>query len=495
MTRTSTQGAALSIKKQSRRLTMLGCATLFGLVGALVTPSSATATGSGPTGGAGRHGSVVVGRSTRAVSFPVRVRTAGEALLRLTARAPGADWAVAGKESAVVAVLVDGRLATDLVIPSAEPMQRQVGLGPLTRGRHRVTIRFDAAATPSGVDRAILSALRLNVVHRRAPGFDVAAHAPIVIGRTLPLLGSPNQNATTDVPLIAWHESKPAATAGHVVVEYSVIWSNEDGGTDTPALMARWGRTTDIEWIYRVELDEHGDRVPGSDVYQAPNHATLQFAGRYVGDHPVLQICTENNNMCDQVTADARLRFLLGTDETRPSDRAREVLMDRNPWTYPVMAAEQVREHKIEAIPDPATPAVGDQRTYVWIEVDKDTGTAAGTGSAPGLSLGVRLKGSPVLYRSDHDRPDWSIARDDPAATTVELPAGTTAADIAEIVALRQPTGVGDNGAPVHVTSLNRAFFLDREYRPGQSFLATKLDLTLTADHPAAPVYSAAALG
>ena len=37
-----------------------------------------------------------------------------------------------------------------------------------------------------------------------------------------------------------------------------MIWSNEDGGTNTPALMARWGRTTDIEWIYRVVLDRAG---------------------------------------------------------------------------------------------------------------------------------------------------------------------------------------------------------------------------------------------
>jgi hypothetical protein len=205
-----------------------------------------------------------------------------------------------------------------------------------------------------------------------------------------------------------------------------------------------------------------------------------------------LQTCTENNNMCDQITADATLRFLLDTSATRPADRAREILMDQNPWTYPVMAAEQVREGKIEAIADPATAAVGDQRTYLWIEVDKDTGTPSATGSAPGLSLGVRLKGDRVLYRSDHDRPDWSIARDDPAATTVELPAGTSAADIAEIIALPQPTGLGDNGAPVTVTSINRAFFLDQKYLPGTSFAAKRLAVTLTPGSPAAPILSSA---
>jgi hypothetical protein len=488
----------MSIEQHCRKLMILWGAALVGVASALATPAAATASPDPQVSriAASAHGGkIVVGRSARAVSFPIRSRVAGEGLLSLTVRAPGSDWAVTGRESAVVAVFLDDRRVTDLVIPSADPTERQIGLGPISRGPHRVTFRFDTAATPRGVNQAILSKLLLRVVDPQAQRFAVAAHAPIVIGRTVPALGSPYQNATTDVPLIAWHETGPAATAGHVVVEYSVIWSNEDGGTDTPALMARWGRTTDIEWIYRVELDEHGERVPGSDVYQAANHATLQFTGSYLGSHPVLQTCTENNNMCDRVSADAKLRFLLGTEQTRPADRAREVLMDRNPWTYPVMAAEQVREGKIEAISDPATPTVGDQRTYLWIEVDKDTGTSGGTGSAPGLSLGVRLKGDPVLYRSDHDRPDWSIARDDPAATTVELPAGTTAADLAEIVAVRQPTGVADNGAPVHVTSLNRAFFLDETYLPGRSFLAKRLDVSVTADSPTASLFTATGAG
>ena len=57
-----------------------------------------------------------------------------------------------------------------------------------------------------------------------------------------------------------------------------MIWSNEDGGTNTPALMARWGRTTDIEWIYRVVLAPDGRIV--SEHYQAPNHETKAFTGR-----------------------------------------------------------------------------------------------------------------------------------------------------------------------------------------------------------------------
>jgi hypothetical protein len=449
----------------------------------------------GAAASAGQRGSTaLLLRGGPAATVLFHAARAGEATVALTARAPGADWAVAGREAAVVTVRVDGRLASDLVIPAATPIPDTLFLGAVGAGWHRLSLRLSATATPRRLPLAVVTGVRVTVTTAAGAGFAVLAHTPIVVGRTLPELGSPYQNATTDTPLLAWHESRPAATAGHQIVEYSIVWSNEDGGTDTPALMARWGRTTDIEWIYRVELDGHGQRVAGSDVFQAPNHATLAFTGTYAGTHPVLQTCTSNNNMCDQVTpADAPMRFALAADETRPADRAREVAMDRHPWTYRVMAGEQLREGKIESPSDPGSDAVGDQRTYLYLEVKKATGAATGVGAPPGLTVGIRLAGDPTVYRSDHSHPDWSIARDDPAATTIELPAGTTPADVVQVVGIRQPLalGVGDNGAPVTVTSINRAFFLGSDYQPGASFLATPLTVTLTPDQPQAPLWSA----
>lgn len=269
-----------------------------------------------------------------------------------------------------------------------------------------------------------------------------------------------------------------------------MVWSNEDGGTDTPALMARWGRTTDIEWIYRVEVDASGRRVDGTAVYQAPMHLTLKFTGRYEGDHPLLQTCTQNNNMCDVSSPDPPLRFLLDAAGTRPDGRAREVVMDREPWTYRIAAQEMVREKKIENPSDPATREVGDQRTYLFVEFAKTTGAATGSGSVPGVALGVRLKSDPSrLYRSDHDEPTWSIDRDGAVATTVELPEGTRVSDIAGIEALRRPTGTGDNGAPATVTSINRGFFLDDSFLPQPSSVEWKGSVTLTQANPSAVLW------
>ena len=41
-------------------------------------------------------------------------------------------------------------------------------------------------------------------------------------------------------------------------LRYSVVFSNEDGGTPSDRLMATWGRLTDIEYVYAVERDTDG---------------------------------------------------------------------------------------------------------------------------------------------------------------------------------------------------------------------------------------------
>ena len=88
-----------------------------------------------------------------------------------------------------------------------------------------------------------------------------------------------------------WYEIVPTARGRQY--RYSVIFSNEDGGTQTDRLMATWGRTTDIEFIYGVEVDGSGqDRrrgIPG------PGHEVPAFKGQHEGRHPLLWVSTDNN--------------------------------------------------------------------------------------------------------------------------------------------------------------------------------------------------------
>jgi hypothetical protein len=428
-------------------------------------------------------------------------RKSGEALFDLTASAPGTDWGKTGSESAVVTVTLDGKYNQDVVLFAGEQrFTYQLALGTVSPGRHTVEVAFNPEKSPAGATGAQIHNLSTQVVPAKDPAALAYQYSPILYGRDLPEIPGHYENNYTDVPLLMYHTTSTDPASGNTTIEYTVIWSNEDGGTNTPALMARWGRSTDIEWIYRVTLDPQGNIV--SEFYQAPNHETLPFTGAKEGNHPLLQTSTSNNNLT-QVTDPALssgYRFFMDPSQTLPDNRAREVVMDENPWSYQIMAKELVREGKIEANPKPSTPEVSDQRNYLYIEIDKDTtyATPPAQGNWVGTAVAVKLKGDHRWYTSNHDVPDWSIQRDIPAATTVELPPGTTANDIEAIRVFAVPVDSNPNDTTpvpsdytIHFTDINRAFFLDSNYLPGSSFIDWSGDVVLTPQNPEVIVWQA----
>ncbi|MBO0864419.1 MAG: hypothetical protein J2P16_05025 [Mycobacterium sp.] len=435
-----------------------------------------------------QHITLVRGAADRTARFTTA--KAGENLVDLTASAPGANWGQVGAESAVISMSVDGRYQSDIVIPFADPIAREFALGSLAAGKHTLRFHFASDRTPPLVRKAVLGSIKVTTFTPQDPDYRFLRFAPILYGRNLADFGGTYASSFTDAPLVAWHESAPASTPGHTVLTYSVIWSNEDGGTDTPALMARWGRTTDIEWVYTVEVDQNGNRVPGSDTFQGASHVTQHFAGTYEGDHALIETCTSNNNICDQVDP---MRFALSYKENlQPSDQPREHIMDTNLWTYRVTATEMIRENKLEAAGDPSTPQVSDERNYLFLTVTKDTIPSGD--SSVGASVEITLKGSSTIYRSDHlgtgGDPSWSLARDIPASTTVELPPGTTADDIASVTLVRVPTGA-DTGATIHATDVTRGFFLDSSYQPEPGILDWHGSVNLTQQSPTATIWTA----
>ena len=89
---------------------------------------------------------------------------------------------------------------------------------------------------------------------RQPPGLRVYANAPILFAR-LNTVGK-----FSDIPLLLYCERLQENS--EPVLQYTVIFSNEDGGTSTRALMARWGRSTDIEYVYkRFTKSGAGDRA------------------------------------------------------------------------------------------------------------------------------------------------------------------------------------------------------------------------------------------
>jgi hypothetical protein len=402
--------------------------------------------------------SAEIRRSGPCVRLAFDAPHAGETLVFVNASAPAVDWARPRAECAVVTISVDGRHASDLLVLSERRITRGVALGHLDPGPHVVHFRFSEQSPPGATCVTISDPF---VVHAREGSEEevVLRHAPIIYGRSLPELGGPLQNTFTDAPLIAWHENVTGSGTGRAI-EYSALWTHEDGGTEGPALMARWGRTTDIEWVYRVEIDERGHRIPDSAVFQGTGHETRPFRGAFEADHPVLQTCTDNNMVDDRV--DGELRFFLAADETIDAGRARESVMERHPWIYAAMAGELFREGRLHRWNGHEDPALGDARGYLYLEFDARP-LRAGSGQTS-FAIGVRLAGESQIYRSDHGRTELALSARGPQSTAVRLPPGTRAEDIIE-VSLHRVGGV-NRASDVVVSDVMGMFLLGASYQP-----------------------------
>lgn len=415
----------------------------------------------------------------------------GEGLLNLTVWAPGVSWQRVGAESAIASAYVDGTYETDILVTGDTPVGRQFQIGGVTAGTHQLKLVFADDRSPAAAHDIDVAGLSVQTVSSQDPSYVALTHSPILYGRSLPAYGGPFQNAWTDPPLVAWHYSYPQPD-GTTKYEYQIVWSNEDGGTVTepPAEQARWGRMTDIEWIYRVTVDANGNTVAGSETFQAPSHQTSTFAGAHEGGHPVLQTCTDNNNVCDQ-PVDAKMRFYLSTAQTMdPTTQAREQIMEMNPWMYAVMGEELIREGRTESHPNTDSAQLSDARNYLYIVINKTTNPYSDSTPWVGTSIGVKLKGDRNLYRSDHNVPNWSLQRDGEDATTVELPSGTKMSDIEEIDAIRFSTSErSDRGSGVTVQNIRRAYLLDHDYLPVQPFIAWSGNVTLTQHNPVAALW------
>jgi hypothetical protein len=149
------------------------------------------------------------------------------------------------------------------------------------------------------------------------------------------------------------------------ILRYTVFLSDEDNqvnSADTNAQMARYGRTTDIEWIYDVELD--ADLKTVRESYQGMLHFSYSFRGDYLPSwqtqsHPILYNYNldDNNVFVDSSYAwfdhfyNPKQKFRTVGHHLVPRMRmnnphARERIMFANPWTFKVSEAELQRQGK-----------------------------------------------------------------------------------------------------------------------------------------------------
>ena len=396
----------------------------------------------------------------------------GEAITVVEAGCARCDWGEEGREAAVLRVSLDGKYSQHIVLVHGDqPAKYPVALGPVATGSHRLTIERDPELSAPGAGPATIAVPEVSVF-RASQGsvFGVLSMAPILYAR-------PNTvGKFTDLPLLMWCETDTTDRGRRY--RYSVVFSNEDGGTQTDRLMATWGRTTDIEFVYGVEVDESGQVV--AEEFQGPGHEVPRFKGQHEGRHPLLWVSTDNNMVSE--TGPTRIRYRLEPQPFDLTDQAREAVMDASAWTYAIAAVEMRREGKIADDPPPGINKIPDPRRFVFVEACGTIGNAA-------LAVSVgrgRLQPDRALTWTSSDRglPQYRIVRDGCFTIATPLPVGARPSDIRAIRvhAFERPSSEGrarPAADAVTFTRINKVFMLDEQYHPGRSILEWKGSQTL----------------
>jgi hypothetical protein len=393
--------------------------------------------------------------------FPFTTTQVAEVVANLEMSSPGADWGSRGREAAVANLILDGKPHQQVILFAGSKRHTyRLSLGRLPAGRHDILIqrndRFSAAGT--GVEG---HSVKIEEISRNNPEYDAFAYAPVLFAR-LNTVGR-----FSDIPLLLYCEHLPVD--GEDTLQYTVIFSNEDGGTSTRALMGRWGRTTDIEYVYRRSMKS------GTAIVQGPDHVDMEFKGGHDGDHPMLMPVTDNNMIAE--AKDSALQFRLAPIFVDLSRSSREQIMDRNPITYEVMVKELDREGKLRPFGVVDGEKVSDPRNYLFVDYAAKLTQAA-------LTVAVRLDDGSV-YASDFGRGDIAIHRDGHVRTTVELPPGIAASRVKDLIfecRVLPPS----KGAPwphsgtCQIQAVTKVFLLQRDYIPGRSLWSTDKAVTLS---------------
>lgn len=407
-----------------------------------------------------------------AMSF--RTEEAGFVEIDLLARAES-DWRVNDCESAALRIYVQEEYNQDCILfYGNRPLTYSRLLGCFAPGSYTLRCEFNGEIASPGVRRAFIESVEVRLTTRDSPMFPIYRHAPVLYGRNV---YHPYENRYTDTPMLMFYLTEERSD--ETVIEYQMMFSHEDEGTPTPLLMSKWGRTTDIEWVYRVVLDREGE--VRSAVFQGPEHRTTHFRGNHaLGGHPVLQSATTNGMVSDVVTSNYRFLFP-PIRRWNPQEEPRERVMDAFPYTYQVTAWEMLRQFPMEEPAIANSYQLADLRNYLYVQTEKRT---ADPRRKTSIDIQVKLKGLDCWFSSSHGdlrHGNFRCAYDGPYSqfsTTVKLPPGTGYADIEQICAVWLPGGEDRVVVPGF-----KAFFLDDDYLP-QPALRADAQVTVTKERP-----------
>jgi hypothetical protein len=294
-------------------------------------------------------------------------------------------------------------------------------------------------------------------------------------------------SAKSDLPLLTWYETEETPRGRRI--RYSVVFTNEDGGTPVDRLMATWGRTTDVEFVYELEMDGEGRVL--AETHQAKGHELLPFTGRREGGHPLLWVVTENNMVGER--GKTRERFAPAPRAADLTDRSREAVMDADPWTYRVSSEEIRREGRVAEDASPGSKMIPDPRRFVFLEA-----CAPGTDVTLAFAVGVAGPDEGLVWHaSDTGGPRFRVSREAHNfpngcfQSALALPPGTEAKAIRalRVHAYTRPPGKDETPLPrgtgrARLVRVNRLFVLDASDEPGESLMSWTGDAPLVGEGP-----------
>ena len=390
---------------------------------------------------------------------------AGEAVASITAGCARCDWGIAGREAVALKLAIDGVYSQHLLLTRGEvPVEYRVMLGSLTAGSHRLTFERDAARSAKDAGDVSFGAISVQAFGVGTSEYPWLSRAPILHARP----GTVER--FSDVPLVMYVEATPNEVNSY---RYTVIFTNEDGGTPTDRLMATWGRTTDIEYVYGVGTGATDDPARKEE-FQGAEHELRPFMGARAGTHPLLWVSTENNMVSDTGPAEfvrfapapqlvvARHRLAGSGDGPEPVDVRGDVGRnhargaDRSRPRQPEAARSRIRGGSRFS---KAAPRCGMRRS---------PSTSACVARDP-IFRGLPLIAAILSFR---------IARTGCFRAAVPLPDGVTPSQLAglRIRAYTRPPRQGEpplatGAGQVVLQRINTVFMLDRTYRPVSSSL------------------------
>jgi hypothetical protein len=338
-----------------------------------------------------------------------------------------------------VELVLDGHLNQTIVLtPGAGRPVHSALLGPLQAGPHE--LRLERSALWSWDPALSVSGSTVKVVAADDARAQIFSHAP-ALGLRPDTIGT-----ASDLPLLMYVEE--ATEGGSRWLRYSIVFSHEDGGTPGVALMARWGRTTDIELAYEVELRD-GRAVQGR--YQGPDHRVIQKE-RLSERPPLLLVSTLNNMFLDRGHAAAVVRLV--PERVDLTGRSRESVMDERPWIHRVMARELAAERP---------PGVGDPRDYLYVDLKLESRTA-------GIALGARSDDG-ITRWSDRGRPELLVSRQGELRIAIPAPAAATIRALALRCDPRAESGQLPAENARCLIDIRKAFRLGTDHTPASSVI------------------------